>query len=241
MRECLAGAHTLDHPLSVAMAYNFAAIFFQLQRDTAVVQELDDVRLAYARQHDFELFRMLGEIYRGWLLAERGHGAEGVEVILQGLAVYQAIGAELGRPTFLGILAEVCNALGRYDEAGAAVAAAFELSERTGLRYWDAELHRLRGTIALAAAADGAGEAERCWRGALAVADRQDARFLALRAATDLARLWREQGKKSEARTLLSERLNALGDGPDVADVRAARALLEEIGARRSRGPGARR
>ncbi|MCC6765257.1 MAG: AAA family ATPase [Deltaproteobacteria bacterium] len=238
MRECLAGADGLDHPLSVAMAYNFAAIFYQLLRDAAVVRKLEDVRLAYSQRHDFDLFLMLGEIYRGWLLAEDGRGDEGAELILHGLAVYQAVGAELGRPTFLGIFADVCNRLGRRDEARTAITAAFELGERTGLRYWDAELHRLRGTIALADANggddNGPGAAERCFREALAIAERQQARLLALRAATDLARLWRDQGRRREARTLLAESLAALPDGQDVADVRDARALLTEVGARRS-------
>jgi predicted ATPase len=237
MRECLAGADGLDHPLSVAMAYNFAAIFYQLLRDPAVVQELEDVRLAYSQRHDFELFLIMGEIYRGWLLAEDGRGAEGMELIQHGLAVYQMVGAELGRPTFLGIFADVCTRLGRHDDARTAIAAAFELGERTGLRYWDAELHRLRGTLALADGneADGGPDAaERCFREALAIAARQEARFLALRAATDLARLWRDQGKRREATTLLSEHLAALTEGHDAADVRDARALLADVGARRS-------
>jgi DNA-binding winged helix-turn-helix (wHTH) protein/predicted ATPase len=238
MRECLAGADGLDHPLSVAMAYNFAAIFYQLLRDPAVVQELEDVRLEYSQRHDFDLFLIMGEIYRGWLLAEGGRGGEGMELIQHGLAVYQMVGAELGRPTFLGIFADVCLRLGRRDDARTAIAAAFELGERTGLRYWDAELHRLRGTIALADATGGAdggaGEAERCFREALAIAARQEARFLALRAATDLARLWRDQGKRGEAKTLLSEHLAALTEGHEAADVHDARALLAEVGARRS-------
>ncbi|MCC6763885.1 MAG: AAA family ATPase [Deltaproteobacteria bacterium] len=239
MRECLAGADTLDHPLSVAMAYNFAAIFYQLLRDPTVVQELEDVRLAYSQKHDFELFLMLGEIYRGWLVAEGGRGDEGVERIQHGLAVYQAIGAELGRPTFLGILADVCNRLGRHEEARAAVATAFELAERSGLHYWDAELHRLSGRITLAEAGAGgdagARKAERSFHEALAIAHRQEARFLELRAAIDLARLWRDRGKQREARTLLSERLAPLAASRDVPDLRDARTLLEELGTRRSR------
>ena len=87
MRACLDNARALDHPLSVAMAYNFAAIFFQLLREPAVVREIEDVRREYSKKHDFDLFLMLGEIYRGWLLAEDGRGDEGAEVIQHGVAV----------------------------------------------------------------------------------------------------------------------------------------------------------
>src|SRR5262249_35679100 len=117
MDECLAIARSIDHPLSLAMAYNFAASMYQIRRDPKVVQELEDVRVEYATKHDFDLFLLLGEIYRGWLLAEQGRREEGAARIQQGLAVYQAIGAELGRPTFLGIFADVCADLERFDEA----------------------------------------------------------------------------------------------------------------------------
>lgn len=232
MDECLTHARALDHPLSVAMGYNFAATFHQLRREADVVQALEDVRLAYAEQHDFALFLMLGEIYRGWLLAERGSGVEGAERIRQGLAVYQAIGAELGRPTFLGILAGVCHDLGRHDEARAAIDEALALGERTGLRYWDAELLRLRGVIALGAGtneAPGDGEAEASFLAALEVARRQSARFLELRAATSLARFRHARGRTDEARRLLTAVLASLDEGQTTADVREARALLASV------------
>ena len=110
MRACLAHARALDHPLSVAMGYNFAATLHQMRREPDVVQGLEDVRLEYSNRHDFALFLMLGEIYRGWLLAERGALEDGAARMRQGLAVCQAVGAELGRPTFLGMLAEVSTA-----------------------------------------------------------------------------------------------------------------------------------
>src|SRR5262249_19095335 len=132
MRDCLAYARSIDHPLSVAMAYNFAATLYQYRREPQVVQELEDVRLEYSRKHDFDLFIMLGEIYRGWLLVEQGHTEEGAARIENGMAVYQAVGAELGRPTFLGMLADACDKLERREEGLSAIAEAVALGERTG-------------------------------------------------------------------------------------------------------------
>ena len=89
------------------------------------MRKLEAVRLAYATKHDFDLFRMLGEFSRGWLAAEEGRCEEGAAQIQSGLMVYQAVGAELGRPTFLGNLADVCGRLGRSEEGLALVAEAW--------------------------------------------------------------------------------------------------------------------
>ena len=233
MRECLEIARAIDHPLSLAMAYNFAATFHQLRRETGVVRELEDVRLEYATKHDFDLFLLLGEIYRGWLLAEEGRKEEGADRIRQGVAVYQMIGAELGRPTFLGILAEVCSDLDRAEEAEATIAEALALGERTGLRYWDAELHRLQGELVLRAAgksksARGAAElaAETSFHQAIEIAQRQEARCLELRAATSLGRLWLRQGKRAEAHTMLSGVYGWFTEGFETQDLIDAKALL---------------
>ncbi len=234
MRECLAHARAIEHPLSVAMAYNFAASFHQIRREARIVQELEDVRLEYSTKHDFELFLLLGEIYRGWLLAEQGRREEGAACIQQGLVVYQAIGAELGRPTFLGILAEVCDALERREEARAAVAEALDLGERTGLHYWDAELHRLKGALVLRAAGTAERvaaeqEAEACFREALEISRRQHAKFFELRAAMSLSRLWQGQRKCGEAHALLSEVHGWFTEGFETADLIDAKALLGEL------------
>ena len=235
MQECLRIARSIDHPLSLAMGYNFAATFYQVRREADVVQELEDVRLDYSTKHDFDVFLLLGEIYRGWLLAERGQRDEGAALIQHGLAVYQAIGSELGRPTFLGILSEVLSELGRFDEARAAIAEAFETGERTGLHYWDAELHRLRGALVLREPEPAGGRkpaeraAEASFQEALAIARRQQAKGLELRAAMSLARLWRGRRRAKEAHALLSEVYGWFTEGFETADLVEAKALLSEI------------
>jgi hypothetical protein len=200
MRECLRLARSLDHPLSVAMGYNFAATFYQFRREPEVVQELEDVRLEYSQKHDFDLFLMLGAIYRGWLLTTQGHTHEGLAQIDYGLMVYQAIGAELGRPTFLGMLADVLGDLGRRDDALATVDQGLDLAERTGLHYWDAELHRLKGDLLLRTAGEaerGAAEraAEAAFLEAIRISRGQEAKSCELRAATSLSRLLQRQGR----------------------------------------------
>ena len=234
MQECLTLARSLDHPLSVAMGYNFAATLYHYRREPEVVQQLEDVRLEYSRKYDFDLFLMLGEIYRGWLLAAQGRAEEGLAQIEHGLMVYQAIGAELGKPTFLGIQADVLGQLGRLEEALSTVALALELGERTGLHYWDAELYRLKGTLALRtpnerdrAAAERAAESDLLE--ALDISRRQASKSLELRAATSLSRLWQRQGRVAEARALLSDAYGWFTEGFDTPDQKDAKELLEQL------------
>jgi DNA-binding winged helix-turn-helix (wHTH) protein/predicted ATPase len=241
MRACLRLARALDHPLSVAMGYNFAATFYQYRRAPEVVRELEHVRLEYSQKHAFDLFLMLGAIYRGWLLATQGHAEEGLAQIEHGLMVYQAIGAELGRPTFLGMQAEVLGDLGRRDEALAIVGQALDLAERTGLHYWDTELHRLRGMLLLRTAGDAgrasARAAESAFLEALRVAHWQEAKSAELRAATSLGRLLQSQGRVGEARKRLSDVYGWFTEGFDIPDLKDAKELLGQLerGARKRR------
>jgi adenylate cyclase len=235
MRECLAEARSIDHPLSFTMACNFASTMFQFRRERSVVEELEEIRDEYATKHDFELFRLLGEIYRGWLVAESGRVEEGIAQIRGGLAMFQAIGAGLGRPTFLAILAEMCSRVGNRNEALDLVNEAVALAESTGLHYWDGELRRLRGTFLLTTAAgrrSGAADerqAESCFLEAIEIARRQQAKGVELRAATSLARLWQRQGKTTEARGLLADVFGWFTEGFGTPDLIDAKALLDDL------------
>jgi predicted ATPase len=107
-----------------------------------------------------------------------------------------------------------------------AVAAAHNVGER----WYEAERHRLRGHLLLALAADHQAEAESCFQQALDVARRQQAKAWELRAATSLARLWQQQGKRAEAQALLAPLYDWFTEGFDTADLQEVRTLLEELG-----------
>jgi len=97
-------------------------------------------------------------------------------------------------------------------------------------RWWEAELHRLRGALLVQHAVAQPGEVEACFQQALAVARRQQAKSLELRAAMSLGRLWQQQGKRDEARELLAPIYGWFTEGFDTADLQEAKALLEELG-----------
>jgi predicted ATPase len=166
---------------------------------------------------------------RGWALAACGYGEEGRGQIQQGLAAYRATGATAERPYYLALLAETSAQAGQTAAGLEALAEALATLAKSRARWWEAELHRLRGELLLQHAAAQPGEAEACFQQALAVAHRQQAKSLELRAAMSLARLWQGQGKRAEARDLLAPIYGWFTEGFDTADLQEAKVLLEAL------------
>src|SRR5262249_44856715 len=144
----------------------------------------------------------LGMAYRGWALAAQGQREEGITAIQQAIAARQAMGAEVGRPWFLALLAEAYGRAGQTEAGLAVLAEALPAGHGTGECWWEAEIYRLKGEL-LQAVPD-APQAEACFQQALTVARHQQAKSLELRAAMSLSRLWQQQGKRAEARELLA-------------------------------------
>ena len=115
-------------------------------------------------------------------------------------------------------------------EAGLTVLAeALTLVDKTGERWYEPELYRLKGALLLQQSADNHAEAQACFHHALDIARRQQAKSLELRAATSLSRLWQQQGKRAEARQLLAEVYSWFTEGFDTPDLREAKILLDEL------------
>jgi predicted ATPase len=145
----------------------------------------------------------------------------------QGLAAWRATGAETLRPYFLALLAEASAQMEQREEGLTLLAEALAVVNDTGERRWEAELYRLKGELLLASSAEHDTEAETCFRQALDVACRQQAKSLELRAAMSLSRLWQRQGKDAEARELLALTYGWFTEGFDTADLQEAKTLLE--------------
>jgi predicted ATPase len=150
-------------------------------------------------------------------------------VIRRGLADYRATGAELFSPYFLALLAD---AYGRADQAAiglSLLADALGGVEQTGVRWIEAELHRLQGELRLALPEPDHPAAEACFLRAMAIAREQQAKLWELRAATSVGRLWAEQGRRAEAQDLLAPVYGWFTDGFDTPDLKDAKALLDEL------------
>jgi predicted ATPase len=150
----------------------------------------------------------------------------------RGLEGWRGSGARIGEPYFLALLSETCLRAGRIEAAGERLAEARAQVDSSGERWWEAELHRLEGEVLLSAADDGDGDrdarAEACFRNALEVARRQQARSLELRAALSLSHVW-SRSRRDEARLLLGAVLETFSEGHDTADLRAAREQMAQL------------
>lgn len=147
--------------------------------------------------------------------------------IQEGLSVMRAAGVEMHTTFLLALLAEVRLDRGEADEGLAAIEQAFAFAERTGERYLEAELHRLRGELLLLE--PGVEAAMDAFERALAIARRQGTRSLELRAATSQARLLKREGRKAEARDLLSSVYAGFTEGFETPDLQDAKALLDSL------------
>jgi predicted ATPase len=185
--------------------------------------------LAISREHGFALPFAFGNIARGWCLGVTGQLAEGISLIEEALNKFPE-GANLGAPFHLMALAELYGKAGQVDEGLQRLTEAAELVEMTEERWAEAEMHRLSGTLFLSTNKRDAAAAEKSFNRALAVARRQGAKLWELRAATDLARLWRDQGKPRQARDLLAPVYGWFTEGFDTHDLKEAKALLNELG-----------
>ncbi len=160
----------------------------------------------------------------------QGQGEEGIIQILQGLAAYQVTGAELLRPFFLALLADAYGTAGQAEEGLAVLFEAQALADKIADEsWWKAEISRLRGALLLMRSVPNEDEAEACFQQSLALAQNQQAKSLELRAATSLARLWQSQGKRQDAYDVLAPVYGWFTEGFDTADLKDAKALLEEL------------
>ena len=227
--EALAAARALAHPNTMSQAFLCDCTLHQLLRDRREAQEQAVALIALATEHGFPLWLAAGVVVRGWALADGGQAEAGIAVIRRGLADYQATGAETWSPYFLGLLAEAHGRVGQAATGLRLAADALDRVERTGVRWIEAELHRLRGELLLTLPEADQPEVETCLVRALAVAREQGARLWELRAATSLARLWRDQGRRAEAHDLLAPIHDWFTEGFDTPDLQGAKALLDEL------------
>lgn len=178
-----------------------------------------------------ELHRRVGLqlLLHGWALARQGYREEGIAQMRQGFADWEATGAKLLRPYYLGLLAETYGQGGQTTEAQRILSEALVTVQQTGERNYEAELHRLQGELRLMGLAERPASAEAAFHRALEAARNQQARSLELRAAVSLGRLWQRQGRRLEAHRLLVEIYAPFSRGLDTQDAQDARTLLQEV------------
>lgn len=247
MNEAATMARALSEPHGLAHVYYFASMLHHLRREEQLAQENADAALAIANEHGLVMWKAYATITRAWALIEQGHQEEAIELMREGLAGMVQLGAEVARPHLLSLLAEVLGKARQVDEGLSVMAEALEIAHRHNQLTYVAELYRIKGELLLMQARDqnlaraaatakvvdtrsnATAEAEACFHQSLSIAKQQNGKCWELRAAMSLGRIYREQNKQKEARHLLAEVYDSFTEGFDTADLREAKAMLEEL------------
>ena len=235
--EALTLAREVVHPFSLGLALFFAAWVHQLRQEGHLTHERAEALIALGAEQRAAVFSAAGTIFRGWALVQRsrepgagqGQMEEGIAQMQQGLAAWRATGAAVFQPSGLALLAAASAQVGQLEEGLTLLAEALAMTNDRGERRWEAEVYRLKGELLLARSAGHEAETEACFRQALDIAHRQQAKSLELRAAMSLARLWQRQGKRAAAHELLAPIYGWFTEGFDTPDLQEAKALLEEL------------
>jgi predicted ATPase len=220
-------ALTLAHPPSLAASLAQGCRLLSLGGDNAALDERARQLIAVATEQGFPLYRALGTIYRGWGKATTGDVAEGISLLRSGSSAYSATGAETRISYHIALLAKACETAGQVEEALSLLDDALQIAERIGERWFAAELYRHKGQFMLRHGDSEA--AEELYRQALTIAKEQEAKLWELRAAVTLAKLGRDQGRRSDAHDLLAPVYRWFTEGFDTQDLKGAKALLDEL------------
>jgi predicted ATPase/class 3 adenylate cyclase len=216
-------AATLMYALAIA---SFAFVFCGKYSTAKAL--LDELR-PLAEDKGTPWWQAFGMMEQGWLLALTGKASDAASLMASGITLFRSIGTTYWLPTSLSYLAMAYAELSRLDDAWCCLSEAMTAIERTGETWFEADVYRIAGEVALQGPQTDAAKAEAYFKHALAVARQQKAKSWELRAAMSLARLWRDQGKVQQARELLAPVYGWFTEGFDTVDLKEAKALLEEL------------
>jgi len=231
----------ISHANSVAYGLIGMAQIHHHRREWPAAQERAEACIAFATELGLPYFAAQASIVLGAALCGQGRHAEGISKMRQGLAAQRATGGQGLLQHWLSMQLDAYIDAGQFAEARIVLEEALTIRPRYGDRYWEEEIYRLNGELLLAEArctpeahgrerrAEIEAEAEGCFRHAIETAREQRTKSLELRAATSLARLWQQQGKKEDARQLLHAIYNWFTESLDTPDLQAAKLLLDTL------------
>jgi len=170
-----------------------------------------------------------GTMQRGCVLALTGKASDAVQTITSGIGAMRSTETTMWMPVWLSYLARAQAEVGQFDLVGRCIGEAMTAVETAKERWYEAEVSRIAGEIALLSPEPDVAKAEAHFGRALAVAQKQRAKSWELRAATSMARLWRDQGRRPQARKLLAPIHGWFNEGFDTLDLKQAKRLLDEL------------
>ena len=228
--EALATARRMAHHYTLAVALCHCALLHQFRREVRPTEELSEALMALSTEQGLAYWPGVATVMKGWVLAERGRGEASIAELRSAMATLRAIGFVAELPWYLALFAGAHATVGQTADGLDAIAEALALVASTNERFYEAEIYRVKGELLLKQGGpDSAAGAESCFRQALDIARVQSAKSWELRAATSLTRLWRDQGRRAQARELLAPIYGWFTEGFETADLKDAKALLDEL------------
>jgi class 3 adenylate cyclase/predicted ATPase len=227
LNEAFLEARRLGHAYPIAAITTWGCFVEWVAGSASEAERHAENAVALSGEHGFTIWLGLAMIMRGWSMTALGRPQQGLASITKGLSTYRETGSVAFTPLALMILAQAHAKLGSLGEGLSCLTEAAQIVETTDERYIESERYRLRGDL-LNFTGDQTG-AEESYHLALTVAERQSAKVFELRAATSLARLWSDQGKRTEAHDLLAPIYGWFTEGFDTPVLQDAKALLDEL------------
>jgi predicted ATPase len=225
--ESMTLARSLAHPYSLALAMWHYSIVLQIARQGELCRSLATELVELSREHNFPMMVGNGMFFTGWASAEAGDVENGIALMEQALGLLTSAGRRVTRPYMQAALARAKADVGKLADAFELVDDALSATKAHGECWSEAELHHVRGRLLMARGRFD--ESDMHLRQSVEISREQSARALELRASTSLARLWRDQGKRTEARHLLAPIYGWFTEGFDTSDLKEAKALLDEL------------
>ncbi len=221
-------------PLYNCMAQTALGLYHRMNCHYMETLQTTKELIAISNQAGFLHGLSEGHTLHGWAQVMLGQTKEGMTHLEQGISRLTELGHRSQFTIHLASKTEAYLHTQQYDQGFDAITEGLQFAEETGNRWFEAELHRLKGELILAAGQSGdtqsEQDAESCFHDAITMAQKQDAKMLELRAALSLCRLWQRQGKVKQARQALQKIYDGFTEGFDTKDLQDAKAFLEQLG-----------
>jgi predicted ATPase len=227
--DALKNAREMGQATGLMLTLGTTTIPYTLCGDRAEAAARTQELIALAEEKGTLFWKGAGMANQGTVSALAGSASDAIEMLTAGIAAWQTTGTTLWRPLHLLGLARCHAELGQFEEAWRCIGEAMTVVATTKEKWCEAEIHRSAGEIELMSPKSDASRAEAHFKRAIAIAREQQAKSWELRASTSLARLWCDQGKRTEARDLLAPIYGWFTEGFDTPDLKEAKAMLEEL------------
>jgi len=222
-------AREIGNAASLMLALGVTNLTHMLCGNYVAADALADELVVLADEKGVPLRKAEATIRRGCVFALTGRAADAVQMISSGVTAWRSTGSTVWTPLYMSFLANAFARLGKFDDAWRCIGEAMTAAETTKERWFEADIHRMAGEIALLSGEPDAAKAEGYFERALAVARQQQAKSFELRAAMSMARLWCGRGRRNEARDLLAPVYCWFTEGFDTPDLKEAKTLLDEL------------